>query len=351
MNKKGFALVPAVLIVSVISVFIFVIFRNREGLINEPLLTTVSNTITGASPTPFLFEEMTIPYLRGREYKSTLGKLERYSTGSNYTSYLTSYDSDGLKINGLLTVPGGEEPAGGWPAIVFVHGYIAPTIYETTTRYVDYVNYLARNGFVVFKIDLRGHGDSEGEAGGGYYSEGYVVDTLNAYSALQSSEFVNSKKIGLWGHSMAGNILLRSLAARPEIPAAVVWAGAGFTYSDLQDYRISDNSYRPPMQNTERARKRQLLRDTYGEFDPNSDFWKKVAPSNYLKDLKGAIELHHAVDDSVVSVEYSRNLNKLLDETQVEHSLFEYPSGGHNLEGSSFSQAMSRAVDFFKLNL
>src|SRR5690606_8606887 len=105
---------------------------------------------------------------------------------------------------------------------------------------------LARNGFVVFKIDLRGHAESEGEAGGGYYGSDYVVDTLNARAALASSDFVNPKKIGHWGHSMAGNVTSRALAAMPEIPAVTIWGGAVYTYSDMQKYGIDDNSYRPP---------------------------------------------------------------------------------------------------------
>ena len=106
------------------------------------------------SPSPIPFYEMTIPYLRSREYEAKLGELQILSQNSNYTSYLTSYNSDNLKINGLLTKPTGEIPEGGWPAIIFIHGYIAPTQYETTTRYTDHVDYLAKNGFVVFKIDL-----------------------------------------------------------------------------------------------------------------------------------------------------------------------------------------------------
>ena len=322
---------------------IFLFTKNRDIQIPQSLKDSSIFKVNLVS-TPFPFQELTIPYLRTREYKSNLGELTKYSEKANYTSYLTNYDSDGLKINGLLTIPKGDGP---FPAIVFVHGYIAPTIYKTTEKYVEYVDYLAKNGFVVFKIDLRGHGDSEGEAGGAYYSGDYIIDTLNAYSALQNADFVNPEKIGLWGHSMAGNVTSKSFAAKPEIPAVVIWAGAGFTYTDLLTYRISDNSYRPPQQSTERARKRQELRDNYGEFDPNHEFWKKVAPSNYLNDLKGAIALFHAVDDNVVSVEYSRNLNKLLDETDVDHEIHEYSSGGHNITGSSFSQAMASTVKFF----
>jgi dipeptidyl aminopeptidase/acylaminoacyl peptidase len=138
---------------------------------------------------------------------------------------LTSYDSDGLRVNGLLTIPKGQGPH---PAIVFVHGYIAPTIYKTTERYQDYVDYLARNGFVVFKIDLRGNGESEGDPGGAYYSGDYVIDTLNAYVALQSAEFVDPARVGLWGHSMAGNVTFRALVAKKDIPA--VSSGQGRLY-------------------------------------------------------------------------------------------------------------------------
>lgn len=303
------------------------------------------------APTTFLFEDLTIPYLRSRDYNSKLGDIQRYSDNGSYSSYLTSYDSDGLTINGLLTIPAGEEPEAGWPAIVFVHGYIAPTVYKTTERYGDYVNYLARNGFVVFKIDLRGHGDSEGEAGGAYYSSDYVIDTLNAYSALQKADFVNPEAVGLWGHSMAGNVTFKSFVVKKNIPAVVIWAGAGYTYLDLQEYRISDTSYRPPTQNTERAKKRQLLRDTYGDFDSNDAFWKQIVPTNYLDGVSGALELHHAVDDNVVSIEYSRNLIKVLAGSAITHELFEYGSGGHNLSGSSFSSAMQKTVEFYKKNL
>lgn len=310
-----------------------------------------SAEVNQASPTPeattMPFAEMTIPFLRGREYKSTLAELTRYQDKPNYTSFLTSYTSDGLKVNGLLTIPKGEQNTK-WPAIVFVHGYIAPTLYKTTERYVDYVDYLARNGFVVFKIDLRGNGNSEGDPSGAYYSSDYVIDTLNALSALQNASFVNRSEVGLWGHSMAGNVVMRAFAVKPDIPAVVIWAGAGYTYTDLQTYRISDRSYHPPSQTSEVTRKRDELNKTYGTFAATSPFWSQVAVTNYLKDLKGALEINHAVDDPVVSIEYSRNLMKLLDSTSMVHVLNEFPGGGHNISGANFAPAMQKTVDFYK---
>ncbi len=350
MRKVPVWFFPIVILVCLIIPLVFfvkIILQDRSA---QKPQTQLPNAQISTTPTltPFPFQEMTIPYLRKRQYVSTLGSRQHSYERATYTAYVTSYNSDGLTINGLLTVPKGEKPAGGYPAIVFVHGYIAPSIYRTLERYGDYVDYLARNGFVVFKIDLRGHGDSEGTPGGGYYSSDYVVDTLNAYAALQRSDFVDGNKIGLWGHSMAGNILMRSFAVKPEIPAVVIWAGAGYTYKDLLEYRLNDTSYRPPQNNTERQRLRQQLFDTHGQFDEKSPFWSQVAVTQYLPDLRGALSLHHAVDDTVVSIEYSRNLKTLLDQTSVPHELFEYANGGHNITGSGWVSAMQRTVEFYK---
>lgn len=62
----------------------------------------------------------------------------------------------------------------------------------------------------------------------------------------------------------------------------------------------------------------------------NGQFHISAILPEILKDLKGAIEIHHAVDDPVVSIEYSRNLMKLLDVTTVPYQLYEYPTGDYH---------------------
>jgi dipeptidyl aminopeptidase/acylaminoacyl peptidase len=301
------------------------------------------------------FAELTIPYLRQRTYQSQLGELTLLSETPTYTSYRTSYLSDGLTIYGQLTVPKATterpQPPDGWPAIVFVHGYIAPSVYTTLGNYTSYVDALARQGFVVFKIDLRGHDQSEGEASGAYYSSGYVIDTLNARAALQTAEFVAAQKVGLFGHSMAGNVTMRAAAAKQDIPAVVIWAGAVYTYEDMQAFGIDDNSYRPPQTNTNRQRQRELLRATHGDFDVTKEFWQQIVPVNYLDGVTTAFQFHHPVDDTVVNVEYSRNVVPVLQKAGLTADLHEYSSGGHNLTGSTFTKAMSETVRFFNEHL
>ncbi len=347
-NRKKWVIASVAVTLVLLLGLVFYTKQNNQVVYEEIAQSLTQSRGLIPTPTPFMFEEITIPYLREKLYQSNLAALEKVSENSSYTSYLTSYTSDGLRINGLITIPKGNTPNGGFPAIVFVHGYIPPKTYQTLANYSSYVDYLAKNSFVVFKIDLRGHGISEGTPGGAYYSSDYIIDTLNAYSALQTADFVNSKKIGLFGHSMAGNIVSRSIATKPDIPAVVIWAGAGYTYKDLQEYRISDNSYQAPQQDSERQRKRKLLFDTYGQFSQNSEFWKLIPATNYLNDFKGTISLNHAVDDNVVDIKYSRNLNEILNKTNIVHELNEYPSGGHNLTGNTFNLAMQKTVEFFR---
>src|SRR3989344_5650834 len=244
-GNSGFAL-PLLLIVVIIAAISAIgvnIFFQNTSKSNSEIITDLKKNIAVNPPTPSPgpFKELTIPYLRERNYESTFGALEKVRDRGSYSGYLTSFDSEGFKVNTYLAIPTGDTPPGGFPAVVFVHGYIPPAQYRTLVNYDSYVDNLASRGLVVAKIDLRGHAESEGQAFGGYYSGDYVIDTLNAYSALQKLDVVNPGKVGLWGHSMAGNITFRAFVAK-NIPKLVIWAGAVYTYEDKQEFRIADNS-------------------------------------------------------------------------------------------------------------
>ncbi|MCC6711260.1 MAG: alpha/beta fold hydrolase [Candidatus Pacebacteria bacterium] len=293
------------------------------------------------------FADLTIPFIK--EIKLDNKQLvieETLAKKGKYTEYRASYYSEGNKIYGLLTIPN-EAKMASTPAVIFVHGYIPPKIYKTMKRYVDYVDYLASNGLVVFKIDLRGHDQSEGEARGAYFSNSYVVDVLNAVESIKTISEVDRQQISLWGHSMAGNVVTRAVAVNPEIKSVVIWAGAVYTYSDMADYGINDSSFSRADLPPEHRPRRENLFAKVGNLDSGNDFWKLVSPVDWLKNYSGEIQLHHAIDDQTVSIEYSRNLVNVLKDSAINIKLFEYQSGGHDLEGSSFNQAMNHSVEVF----
>lgn len=293
----------------------------------------------------------TIPGLRATQVDPTsLEIVSTYGNNGSFTSYRAQFVSQGLTQYGLLTVPNAPPPPGGYPAIVFIHGYVPPTLYRTNERYVGYVNYLASRGFVVFKIDLRGHDQSEGQGGGGYFAPGYVMDARHAISALQSDSRINPEAIGIWGHSMAGNVSLRTAVVDPRVKAVVIWGGAVYSYEDMQELGLNDDSYRPPSTASPGASRRQIIEE-YGPINLNNPFWQSMSPLTYLSEFTTPVQLHHAVNDTVVSVEYARRLKAAFDLASKPLELFEYSSGGHDIEGTAFGQAMQRTADFYQQHL
>jgi dipeptidyl aminopeptidase/acylaminoacyl peptidase len=301
--------------------------------------------------------DITIKYLRDLEITGSEITFEQeLPPTSNYRQYLASYISEGDKIYGLLTIPFQDPPEGGFKAIVFNHGYIPPAAYRTTERYTAYVDYLARNGLVVFKIDYRGHGQSQGDPTGSYFSPGYTIDAIAALKSLQTIDSIDPQGIGMWGHSMAGNLVLRAMLIEPDVKAGVIWAGAVYSYDDFVKYGINDNTYRPPDTSGNqgasagRRRSREIF-DTYGRPDTHSDYWKAVSLTENIEFLNRPLQLHHAQDDPVVNIGYSYDLAAVLQENGVEYEFYTYEGGGHNLVSPYFEQAMRRTVEFFRKNL
>lgn len=298
-----------------------------------------------APPSPTAFP-LAISAMRARTYPgSALTPRQTLRSGSNYSRAVVSYQSDGLRINALLTVPNGTPPKGGWPAIVFNHGYIPPDAYRTTERYVAYVDAFARAGFVVLKPDYRGHGLSEGTPSGAYWSPDYTTDVLNAFSSLQRYKNVNPQRIGMWGHSMGGHLTLRAMVVNPQIKAGNIWAGVVVDYAELlQSWR----GRRPP--SGARSRRAEVVAH-FGTPQQNPQFWQAVSPNFFLKSLQGRpIELHHGSGDADVPVGFSQSLSRQLQRDGQRSELYVYPGDNHNLSGH-LGVALRRSVDFFKTNL
>lgn len=275
------------------------------------------------------------------------------ANGSNYHQFIVSYLSDGLKIYGLLTVPLGQKPAGGWPVIIFNHGYIPPETYKTTERYVAYVDAFAKNGYIVFKSDYRGNGRSEGQPEGAYYSPAYTTDVINALASLKSYPDANSQKIGLWGHSMGGNITLRAVVVETQaIKAAVIWGGVVGSYDDLMNNWQRKVRYQPsPRELTLRNNYRQQLANTYGTPQGNPVFWQAIDPTYHLADITTPIQLHTGGNDEEVPVTFSVSLKDKLTALGKVVEYYNYPGGDHNIASPDFSLAMKHSLDFFNYYL
>jgi uncharacterized protein len=298
---------------------------------------TIEPTATPPNP-------LTIESLRQREYPGSDIAIEQtLAPGSNYSRYIASYMSDGLKIDALLTVPTGPRPKTGWPVIIFNHGYIPPAIYKTTERYVAYVDAIAKSGYIVLKSDYRGHGSSEGQALGGYGTPDYTIDVLNAIGSIKRYKNADPSRIGMWGHSMGGLVTLRSMVVSPDIKAGVIWSGVVASYPDLITQWHPAASVPTP---TTGRRWRQDLTSQYGTPEENPQFWNSISPNSYLKDLSGPVQLHASKTDPEVPWRFSQELYQQAQSAGQFAEFYTYESDDHNLS-KNFSIAMQRSIAFF----
>ena len=259
-----------------------------------PPTATPEPTATLPSQDPYPLQ---IEVMRQQSYPGSAIVIEQtLAPGANYSRYVVSYLSDGYKIYALMTVPNGPVPATGWPAIIFNHGYIPPAQYRTTERYVAYQDAIARSGYIVFKSDYRGHGSSQGPPEGAYGYPGYTDDVLNALASVKAFKDADPNRIGMWGHSLGGQLTLRAMVVAKDIKAGVIWGGVVAPYPNI--FARDPNRQRPTRTVTETPIPpggmgpygrpwRQELTDKYGTPEQNPAFWASISPNSYLADISG----------------------------------------------------------------
>jgi uncharacterized protein len=326
----------------------------------DPTATLPAATATPtATPTPTFPSHdpypLQIEVMRQQTYPGSDITIEQtLDPGTNYSRYVVSYRSDGYKIYALMTVPTGKKPATGWPVIIFNHGYIPPAQYRTTERYVAYVDAIARSGYIVIKPDYRGHGSSEGEPEGAYGSPGYTDDVLNALGSAKIYKDADPNRIGMWGHSLGGQLTLRAMVVSKDIKAGVIWGGVVAPYPDLfarsdrpRPTRVPQPTPVPPGGLGPYGRPwRQELTAKYGTPQQNPEFWASISPNSFLADLSGPLQLHHSVTDQEVPVEASQKLYEEMKAAGKPVDLYTYPGDNHNISGN-FTTAMQRTIALF----
>lgn len=348
MNNHKFPVLVFIFVVAVVGlIYVFAKQLNKDT-------NPKANSSDGVSQTNQINENpLSVEVMRKASYPGSDIIIEQVlEPRSNYNRYIASYKSEGLKIYALLTVPNGEKPKNGWPIIIFNHGYIPPTQYRTTEKYIAYTDAFSRNGYIVFKPDYRGNGDSEGQPEGAYYSPAYAIDDLNAIASIKKYKDADPSKIGVWGHSMGGNISLRDLVVDPkDIKAAVIWGGVVGTYDDLINNWQRRVSFRPSAQELAlRNRNRQNFIARYKTPSENPNFWNSIDPNYFLEDITASIQLHTGDGDEEVPIDFSQKLYDKLKNLGKTVEYYNYPGDDHNIS-QNLSLALQRSVEFFDNHL
>ena len=124
--------------------------------------------------------------------------------------------SDGLELLVQSWRPKGETRG----ALIIVHG-----LKDYADRYSEFAFAAARRGYAVHALDLRGHGDSQGDRVWVDRFDEYL-DDLEAFVARVRAEEAG-KPLFLMGHSMGGAIVtLFTETRKPKLAGLITSAGA-----------------------------------------------------------------------------------------------------------------------------
>lgn len=313
------------------------------------------------APTPTPIESsLSLSHMKQAAYPGSRLRIEQVlPDGPQYRRSLISYMSDGLKVEGLLTIPIGPKPKNGWPAILLNHGYVSPEIYIAATNYANIVNAFASQGYVVLMPDYRGNGLSQGVPIQPYIAPDYTADSLNALASLKrynnstasSEAVINVHKIGVFGHSMGGNVTLHDLIISHVFKAGVIWAGSVGSYTQIIPWWGERYANGIPAGNdldTYYALKQMIKR--HGIPQTNPGFWYAIDPTNFLEDVTSPTLLQVGTADHVVPEDFTLNLYKKLQNKKKKVSLITYPGADHNLAPDTY-QALKQSISFFNTYL
>lgn len=130
-----------------------------------------------------------------------------------------TFQSDGLTLSGVVHVPDDLKPGEKRAAFIILHGFGG---YKDGPEHVAQANIICKWGYVAFRIDLRGCGESEGERGRLIIDE-EVRDAISAFEFLESHEAVDPKRIGIYGDSLGATVAFK--AGSDKRVAAVIGSG------------------------------------------------------------------------------------------------------------------------------
>jgi dipeptidyl aminopeptidase/acylaminoacyl peptidase len=258
---------------------------------------------------------------------------------SAYTRSYITYKSGALSISGIMNMPKGTPPEGGFPVLFLNHGFIDPAIYTNGRGLKREQDYLVRRGYVVVHSDYRNHAESDKDPDADVELRfGYVEDVINGVYAIKAANLpnVNKEKIGMLGHSMGGGVTMAVLVIEPDlVQAATLFAPVS------ADQR--ENFERWTMRRPETATKIQTL---FGSPNENPKFWDSVSPITYLSDIAVPVQLHHGTADDSVPVEWSDRLDRELRKEGKTIEYYRYPGEPHEFT-RAWPTVMERTATFF----
>jgi dipeptidyl-peptidase-4 len=258
----------------------------------------------------------------------------KYKSDHLATEYGTLKANDGQTLYYSIIKPSNFSAGKRYP--VFLSTYGGPHAQHVARKWGNmFDQYMAQQGFVVFRLDNRGSFRRERAFTDVIYKElgkHEVEDQVTGIDWLARQSFVDAKRIGVFGWSYGGFMSLRLLSAASDKIAM------GVSVAPVTDWALYDTHY------TE-----QFVGAT-----PKSDTeaYKQSGVFAHLDGLKSPLLLVHGMaDDNVLFTNTTRLIDGLVNRG-VRFDLMTYPGAKHGISSRAGQRHVYSTIEaFFKKNL
>ncbi len=237
--------------------------------------------------------------------------------------------TDGMEIQGWLTLPVKAPGGGPYPLMVMPHG--GPTGGSTPHYTIGGLAYeLGAEGIAIFSPNFRGSvgfGLEFAEANIGDMGGMDWHDVDSGIDYLVEQGIADPDRIGIGGGSYGGYMAAWAVTQSKRFKAAVPRAG-------IYDWRaFHGNSYLNGWEVVH-----------YGGKEPRDvlDLWEKFSPINYVRSVETPTLIVHGEIDLSCPVEGAYAFYRGLKDAGVETELVVYPRGGHGITERVHEQDQKR---------
>ncbi len=294
--------------------------------------TPIPDKISTLTPTIDPYQGLYIASLKNRKYGGGVVQNEGLlSQEAGFKRFQFKYRSDGLNLYGFMNIPDGIGPH---PVVILLHGAVDFAAYQTVDYTRRYADALAQAGFIAINPNLRGYAPSQD--GNNDFGVGDTIDTLNLINLIRTQsglpgllETADKNRIGLWGHSMGGGIVLRILLVDPGIQAGLLYASVNADEALNLNHFGNDGR-----------------RET--KFKIPSAALKLISPSGYLQEISTPLSIHHGSKDEVVPFKWSQQLCKQFQDQRKPVDCFIYPDQPHTFQNSGDALFIQRMIEFYR---
>ncbi len=275
----------------------------------------ISEFSNASTPTVYTLHERSGKQLRVLEDNAALAdtlKIRQFCP----KEFLQFTTDEGIGLNAWMIKPHDFNPSKKYPVLMVQ--YSGPNSQQVLNQFdAGWEQVLAANGYIVFCCDGRGTG-ARGEAFRkitylqlGKYE---LADQLAAARYLKSLPYVAVDRIGIWGWSFGGFMVLNCMTQGNGT------FKAGIAVAPVTNWRYYDNIY------TERFMRTPQV---------NADGYDLNSPITHAADLQGNLLLIHGSADDNVHWQNSAEMCEALVQADKQFDYFVYTNRNHSIYGGN----------------